>query len=85
MLRSFFFAVGMFVLFCGVGFMSVDKVIFHSKEDPQRDPNYRGFFTHVNENRQHVFDPPLWAAFSMLSVGSVTMLYAVALPKMQHH
>ena len=85
MLRSFFFAFGMFVVFCGCAFMSVDKVVFHSQETQQRDPNYRGFFTSVNENRQHVFNPPLWAAFGMLSFGSVTMLYAVALPKMGQH
>ncbi|HUG90739.1 MAG TPA: hypothetical protein VML55_07900 [Planctomycetaceae bacterium] len=28
-----------------------------------------------------VVDPPDWAAFSLLSIGSVTMLYAVALPR----
>ena len=26
-------------------------------------------------------DPPDWAAFSLMSVGTVTMLYAVALPR----
>ena len=26
-------------------------------------------------------DPPDWAAFSLISVGTVTMLYAVALPR----
>jgi hypothetical protein len=28
-----------------------------------------------------LFNPPDWAAFSLMSVGSVTMLYAVALPR----
>ena len=30
---------------------------------------------------QKVFDPPEWLAFSLMSVGTVTMLYAIALPK----
>ena len=33
--------------------------------------------------RPRVIDPPDWAAFSLLSVGAVTMLYAIALPKKQ--
>ena len=36
-----------------------------------------------SSRNQRVIDPPEWAAFSLLSVGAVTMLYAVALPKKQ--
>ena len=31
--------------------------------------------------RKQVIDPPEWAAFSLMSIGTVTMLYSVALPK----
>ncbi len=37
--------------------------------------------TGTNEKKQKVINPPEWAAFSLLSIGAVTMLYAVALPK----
>ncbi|MBW3538697.1 MAG: hypothetical protein KY476_00355 [Planctomycetes bacterium] len=30
-----------------------------------------------------IVDPPDWAAFSLMSLGTVTMLYAIALPKKQ--
>ena len=85
MLRAAFFAGGMFVIMLGLSTMCVDKVILHAKDDPRRDPNFRGFYTSVNEQKQHVFDPPDWAGFSLLSVGGVTILYSLALPKHSHH
>ncbi|MDB5384571.1 MAG: hypothetical protein JWM11_217 [Planctomycetaceae bacterium] len=86
MLRASFFAGGMFVIMLGFSTMFVDKIVLNSKEDPRYDPNFRGFYTTVNENRQHVFDPPDWAGFSLLSVGGITILYALALPRaVAHH
>ena len=83
MLRASFFAGGMFVIMLGLSTMFVDKLVLHGKDDPRRDPNFRGFYVSVNEHKQHVFDPPDWAGFSLLSVGGVTILYSLALPK-QH-
>ncbi len=81
MLRSSFFATGLFVLMWGGAFLMVDKVILHlTEESPQNQTGFRGLFT-TNAARQKVFDPPDWAAFSLLSIGSVTMLYSLALPK----
>jgi hypothetical protein len=42
-----------------------------SQPAPQAAPQIEG----------KMVDPPDWAAFSLLSVGTVTMLYAVALPR----
>lgn len=84
MLRAAFFAGGLFVIMLGLSTMIVDKVVLYGKQDSRPDPNFRGFFTSVNEQRQHVFDPPDWAGFSLLSVGGVTILYALALPKSAH-
>ena len=81
MLRSIFFSTGLFVLLWGVSFLYVDKMILAAKDDGKRDSEFRGLFTTVNADRQKVFDPPEWCAFSLMSVGSVTMLYAVALPR----
>lgn len=81
MMRAAFFAGGMFVIMLGISTMFVDKIVLHSKEDAKQDPNFRGFYTTLNENRQHVFDPPEWAGFSLLSVGGITILYSLALPK----
>lgn len=85
MMRSTFFSAGLFILLWGVAFLFVDKVELSIKGKPQQPGSgFRGFFSRVtttNANRQKVIDPPEWAAFSLLSIGAVTMLYAVALPR----
>ena len=81
MLRSSFFSAGLFVLLCGVSFLFVDKIVLTSQEDPGLTNGIRGMFMSVNGNRQKVVDPPDWAAFSLMSIGSVTILYAIALPR----
>ena len=49
----------------------------------ERDPSFRGFYVTLNESKQRVFNPPQWLAFCLMSVGTVTMLYSIALPKKQ--
>jgi len=81
MLRSIFFSAGLFVFLWGGSFLMVDKFVLHLREDvSQQATGFRGLFT-TNASRQQVLDPPDWAAFSLLSIGSVTMLYSLALPK----
>ena len=81
MMRSIFFSTGLFVALWGVTFLFVDNVTLRLQEDETRPQDFRGLFTSLNKDRQKVFDPPDWAAFALMSVGSVTMLYAIALPK----
>lgn len=88
MFRSSFFAGGLFVLLTGTSFLFVDKMVLTHKvvveePEPVREPEFRGFLgmTTLNEDQQEVLNPPDWAAFSMMSIGAVTMLYAAALPK----
>ncbi len=80
MIRSCFFAAGLFIALWGVTFLAVDKLVLKFKEDTH-NPQMRGFFVSSNTDRKRVFDPPDWAAFSLMSIGSVTMLYSIALPK----
>jgi len=80
-MRASFFAVGLFVALWGVSFFFVDKITFKSSEEVQRQPGLRGMFTSVTPQRQRTFDPPEWASFSLISIGTVTMLYSFALPK----
>lgn len=79
MMRSVFFATGLFVALWGVSFLLVDKLVLNVRDDSKHG-NFRGLFT-SSPDRKQILDPPDWAAFSLMSVGSVTMLYAVALPK----
>lgn len=81
MLRGTFFSIGMFITLWGVSFLFVDKFVINTHDDQARNPNFRGLFTGNSPQREKIIDPPDWVAFSMLSVGAVTMLYAVALPK----
>ncbi|WP_339728155.1 hypothetical protein [uncultured Gimesia sp.] len=88
MFRSTFFAAGLFVLLTGTSFLFVDKMVLTHKvvveePEPVREPEFRGFLgmTSLNDDKQEVLNPPDWAAFSMMSIGAVTMLYAAALPK----
>ncbi len=85
MLRGTFFSIGMFITLWGVSLLFVDKLVLNMPEDvAARTPGFRGMYQgNTQQPKQRVIDPPDWAAFSLLSVGAVTMLYAVALPKKQ--
>lgn len=87
MLRSSFFAFGLFVTLWGASFLMIDKVQLRLKEEQTQQQPQAGFrgllsrVTTVTQERNKVFEPPQWLAFTLLSVGAVTMLYAVTLPK----
>lgn len=83
MLRSLFFAGGLFVALWGGSFLMVDEMVLTIKDEPkqQRDEEFRGLFMSKDSSDRKVFNPPEWVAFSLMSIGTVTMLYAVALPK----
>ncbi len=85
MWKAIVFATGLFVCMWGASFLVVDKITLTLKEDPaesaEDDEDVRAMFTSLNADNQKVFNPPDWAAFSLMSVGAVTMLYSVALPK----
>lgn len=88
MLRATFFSMGLFVSMWGVGFLFADKIILHNNgEKLDRDKNIRGMLSNqqIEKDVRRVIDPPDWAAFSLLSIGSVTVLYSVALPRPYHH
>lgn len=81
MVRSIFFALGMFIALWGGAFLLVDKLVLNTDSDPTAQGGFRGLFGGASQSRKKVVDPPDWAAFSLMSLGTVTMLYAVALPK----
>ena len=81
MLRSTFFALGLFVALWGGSFLMIDRMVLSWKEEAVRSPGFRGLFSSLSLDNRQVFDPPEWAGFSLISVGAVTMLYAIALPK----
>ena len=81
MVRSIFFSLGLFTTLWGATFLLVDKLVLNTDSDPQSQGSFRGLFGGASQSKKKVIDPPDWAAFSLMSLGTVTMLYAVALPK----
>jgi len=81
MLRATFFSIGLFVTLLGVSLLFVDKLVLNNTQEAVRTQGFRGMFAQMTAPKQQVYDPPEWAAFSLLSIGAVTMLYSVALPK----
>ncbi len=75
--------MGLFITLWGISFLFIDKLMIKTKEVPAQEKAFRGLFAAVTPNgKQHkIVDPPEWAAFSLLSIGTVTMLYSVALPR----
>ncbi len=80
MVRAIFFSLGLFIALWGGSFLVIDKLVLNTDDTPAQ-AGFRGLFGGVAQARKKVIDPPDWAAFSLMSVGTVTMLYAVALPK----
>jgi hypothetical protein len=86
MLRAIFVSWGLFLAMSGGSLLLVDKMVLTFQDEPaedatQDDEEFRGLFMGKSVDDRKVFDPPEWLAFSLMSVGTVTMLYAIALPK----
>ena len=81
LLRSSGFAIGLFIALWGGAFLWVDKLVLF--EPPADDAGIRGMLgkQKIAEETRPVLDPADWTAFTLMSIGSVTMLYSIALPK----
>jgi hypothetical protein len=67
MWRALFLAVGITVTILGVEFLAVDKAVLHrtNKETGKRTT--------------HVIQPPEWVPWSLLSAGTVVVLYSFSI------
>lgn len=85
MLRSGFCAFGLFVLLWGISFLSIDRIVLAAEPEPEEKdkPSLRKLVTTINEENKYEIAPPDWAAYSLMSIGAVTILYSVALPRKQ--
>jgi hypothetical protein len=81
MLRASGFATGLFIAMWGVTFLYIDKLVLF--DPPEDRAGIRGMLKkqQVAEEQRPILDPADWTAFTLMSIGSVTMLYSVALPK----
>jgi len=73
MWRTLFIALGLYAVIVGVECLVIEKAVLAKHAAPQEagsvGPASRDFV------------PPDWAPWSLMSVGAVTMLYSVTLPK----
>jgi hypothetical protein len=75
MLRSFFLAIGMYAFILGIECLLIEKAVLN----PHRDSGAAGFATKMTPAYREIA-PADWAPWSLLSVGSVVMLYSFTVP-----
>lgn len=80
MIRSTFFAFGLFMSVWGVSLLMIDKIVLDIEEDSKPVSGFRGMFG-SQESQNVTLQPPTWLPFNLMSVGSVTMLYSVMLKR----
>jgi hypothetical protein len=71
MWRSFFLALGITAVSLGVEALAVDKAVLNVANRP----NAAG-----KAATQRVISPPEWAPWSLMSAGTVVMLYSFTIP-----
>jgi hypothetical protein len=83
MLRASAFASGLFIALWGAAFLVVDQVVLFNPPADKESKGIRGMLkqTTIGTEQRPIIDPTDWTAFTLMSIGSVTMLYSVALPK----
>jgi hypothetical protein len=78
--RAFFLGTGVYVALFGATLFLVDRItlVAHSASTSS------AFLTWLTTNASgegRVLNPPDWAPYTLVAVGTVTVLYAIALPK----
>ncbi|MFO1021803.1 MAG: hypothetical protein U0903_14075 [Planctomycetales bacterium] len=74
--RAILFAAGIYLTTCGISLLPVEKISL----------NWNASAVHgsadsaLESTATRVVTPPRWLSFSLMTVGSVAALYAVALP-----
>ena len=79
MWRSFFLAVGIYLILFGVQCLAVDRVYLRLHDDPPPPSAFQ--LTTVTEGPQKEYIPPPWVPWSLLTGGAVVCLYSFTIPK----
>ena len=79
MWRSFFLAVGIYLMLFGVQCLAVDRVYLRLHDDPPPPGPFQ--LSTATEGPQKEFDPPPWVPWSLLTGGAVVCLYSFTIPK----
>lgn len=77
MWRAFFLAVGIFLATLGAQCLAVEQFVMAAEQKAQ--PQYGGF--QPSAGPQKVMTPPEWVPWTLLSTGSVVVLYSLTINK----
>lgn len=82
MLRTIFFSIGLATLLWGLPLFFVDKVTLNQRGEQasERQAVIRAVSAPNLEGVREI-NPPIWLAYTLVTAGSLTMLYSVALPR----
>jgi hypothetical protein len=75
-IKAFFLAIGVFAIILGVECLVLDRAVLAASQEP----TISGFAERM-ASAPREFTPPEWAAWSLLSVGAVVILYSFTLPQ----
>jgi hypothetical protein len=83
--RNQFFTIGLVLLFLGIQFRMLDSFTLNEKATHFVATRVQGSGATASAVRgssgRHVVRPPQWLGYAMLSIGSVLVLHAMAMPK----
>ena len=81
MWRSFFLAIGTFLVLLGAQCLGVEKFVLKSRETVQATQT--GIFDQngIPAASGRVIDPPPWAAWSLMASGAVVCIYSFSIPR----
>lgn len=79
MMRSLFFLLGLYLVLTGIVLLFVDEVTLTAKGATLAPPLLRQFSTSPGQIPMRI-NPPEWMPLTLIGLGGVTLMYAVALP-----
>ncbi len=79
MWRSFFLAIGIFLMILGVECLGVETVNLKMREPPQSSALPWDNGPKLGPNKK--ITPPPWAPWSLLSTGAVVCIYSFTIPR----
>ena len=80
MIRALFFGVGAFVGLWGMSLFAVDGVLLTLAPEAT-DSRLIQAVSIASVDGRRMIDPPDWVSYTLVSMGGLTMLYSVALPR----
>ena len=78
--RAFFLGTGVYVALFGATLFLIDRItlVAHSTSTSSA---FLTWLTTDGSGNGRIVNPPEWAPYTLVAVGAVTVLYAIALPK----